>query len=157
MWRLLAVFTLALTPTAAAQTPPRDAAESAKTGTAIIRGRVLAADTGKPLRRARIQLTAPELAGAPRNTSTDADGRYEFMELPAGRFTIRVTRSGYLSLAYGQRRPREAAKPLQLADQEVLERVDVALPRMAVISGRIVDEMGDPIEGVNARDASDVS
>jgi carboxypeptidase family protein len=130
------------------RTPARDSISRSARGTAIIRGRIVAGDTGKPLRRARITLTAPELAGEPRNTSTDADGRYEFADLPAGRYTLRVRRSGYLPLAYGQRRPREAAKPLQVLDKEIVERVDVALPRMSVISGRLLDEAGDPIEGV---------
>ena|SRR5438067_5074706 len=107
---------------AAEQPPPRDARPNVEKGSAIIRGRIVAADTGKPLRRARVTITAPELAGEPRNTSTDAEGRYEFTDLPAGRFTLRVRRSGYLPLAYGQRRPREAAKPLQVLDKEAVER-----------------------------------
>jgi carboxypeptidase family protein len=129
--------------------PPRDVRPIVEKGSAIIRGRIVAADTGKPLRRARVTITAPELAGEPRNTSTDADGRYEFTDLPAGRFTLRVRRGGYLPLAYGQRRPREVAKPLQLLDKEVAEHVDMTLPRMGIISGRVLDDAGDPIEGVN--------
>jgi len=140
---------ISLTVTAAQQPPPRDARPKQEKGTAIIRGRIVAGDTGKPLRRARVTLTAPELAGEPRNTSTDEDGRYEFTELPAGRFTLRVRRGGYLPLAYGQRRPREAPKPLQLLDREVVDHVDLALPRMAVITGRVLDDAGDPMEGVN--------
>src|SRR4051812_763354 len=88
----------------AAQLPPRDprAAAATATGTAGIRGRIFAADSGKPLRRARIQIGSPAL-GDGRTTSTDADGRYEFKDLPAGRYNINVTRSGYLRLSYGQR------------------------------------------------------
>ena len=46
-------------------TPARDTSATPKKGTAIIRGRVVAADTGRPLRRARIAVrpTAPERAG----------------------------------------------------------------------------------------------
>src|SRR5262249_38505767 len=61
--------------------PPRDRPAVA-TGTAVIRGRIFAADTGRPLRRARITATAPELAGEQRSTSTAMDGRYELAELP---------------------------------------------------------------------------
>src|SRR5438874_6935551 len=146
------VIGFALIPAAAAAVqppPPRDARPNVEKDSAIIRGRIVAADTGKPLRRARVTITAPELAGEPRNTSTDAEGRYEFTDLPAGRFTLRVRRGGYLPLAYGQRRPREAAKPLQLLDKEVVERVDMALPRASIITGRVLDEAGDPVEGAN--------
>src|SRR5216684_1250215 len=141
------ILTVVVAATASAQppprTPPRDPTTPTPTGTAVVRGRVLAGDTGRPLRRARITASAPELDGEPRNTSTDADGRYEFIDLPAGRYTLRVVRGGYLSLVYGQRRPREQGKPLQLLDKQTIEHADFALPRMSVISGRVLDETGD--------------
>lgn len=147
-----AALTLFLS-TAAAQppraSPPRDQSPAAQAGTAAIRGRVFAGDTNRPLRRARIAVSAPELGSDSRNTSTDADGRYEVTGLPAGRYTLRVTRSGYLSVRYGQRRPLEPGKPLQLLDKQVLENVDFSLPRMSLITGRVTDEFNDPIEGVN--------
>ncbi|HJZ77914.1 MAG TPA: carboxypeptidase-like regulatory domain-containing protein [Vicinamibacterales bacterium] len=134
----------------AAQPPPRDRPRPpAQAGSAAIRGRIFAADTGRPLRRARIAALAPELAGESRTVSTDSDGRYELTGLPAGRYAIRVTRSGYLPLRYGQRRPLEQGKPLQLLDRQTLDNVDFSLARMGLISGRVVDEFGDPIEGVN--------
>jgi hypothetical protein len=130
------------------RTPPRDPSGPAQPGTSVVRGRVFAADTKRPLRRARIQLNAPELRGENRTTSTNADGRYEFKDLPAGRYTITVTRSGYLRLTYGQRRPFEQGKPLQVGEKQTLDDVDFTLPRMSVISGRVVDETGDAISGV---------
>ncbi len=128
---------------------PRDRRAVSATGTAAIRGRVLAGDTGRPLRRARISVSAPELGNDGRNTSTDADGHYEVTDLPAGRYTLLVTRSGYLPLRYGQRRPLEPGMPLQILDKQLVDNVDFVLPRMSLISGRVTDESGDPIEGVN--------
>src|SRR5215831_17396074 len=114
----------------AAQPPPRDRPRPpAQAGSAAIRGRIFAADTGRPLRRARIAALAPELAGESRTVSTDSDGRYELTGLPAGRYTIRVTRSGYLPLRYGQRRPLEQGKPLQLADRQAIDSIDFTMPR----------------------------
>jgi hypothetical protein len=133
-----------------AQAPPRDtAARPPVAGTAVIKGRVIAADTKRPLRRARITLMGGDLGPQSRMANTDADGRYELTEVPAGRYTLRVTRGGYLALRYGQRDPNEQGKPVELRDKEVVENVDFSLPRMSVISGRVVDELGDPIEGVN--------
>ncbi len=131
-----------------AQTPPRDQRPIAKTGAATIRGRVLAGDTGRPLRRVKITVSAPELAGNNRTASTDADGRYEITELSAGQYTVTVTRSGYLTLRYGQRRPLEQGKPLQVLDKQTVDHIDFSLPRMSVIAGRVLDEIGDPIAGV---------
>src|SRR5881628_477244 len=75
------------------QGPARDRIP-AQTGTAMIRGRILAADNGRPLRRARITLTAPELGTENRTTSTNPDGRYEIKDLPAGRYSMTVARRG---------------------------------------------------------------
>jgi protocatechuate 3,4-dioxygenase beta subunit len=105
-------------------------------------------DTGRPLRRARVSLTLPDFP-INRNASTNTDGRYEFTDLPAGRYTLRVNRSGYLPLAHGQKRPGEMGKPLELTDKQTAERIDFALPRVGVITGRIVDEYGEPMANVN--------
>ena len=119
------------------QTPPRDAAPlAAQAGTAVIRGRVVAADGGRPLRRVQIRFAAPELSGAQgRTTSTDEDGRYEMTALPAGRYTVTATRAGFLALRFGQRRPREQGKPVDLRDGQMVDAIDFALPKMSVISG----------------------
>src|SRR5437867_874726 len=68
-------------------TAARDPNAPRKTGTAIVRGRVVAADTGQPLRRAQVRFMAAELREN-RLATTDVDGRYEIKELPAARYTI---------------------------------------------------------------------
>jgi hypothetical protein len=129
--------------------PARDATSTSQRGTAIIRGRIVSADTGRPLRRARVTVSSPELGPEGRRTaSTNLDGIFELRELRAARYRVSVTRGGYLPLEYGQRRPGEQGRPLQVADGEVLEKIDFALPRMATITGRVSDETGEPIEGV---------
>jgi hypothetical protein len=152
---MLAIVLLSLILTAAPQSggstlaqpqagPVRDPVQK---GTASIKGRVTAADTGRPLRRVQIRLSAPELTEA-RSSSTNLQGAYEFADLPAGRYTISVSRNGYLSLQYGQRRPGEPPKPLQIVDGQAVEKLDFALPRSGVISGRLSDETGDAFAGV---------
>jgi len=146
---LFALIASAATPQPPTQgPPPRDTRPSSPAGAAVVRGRVLASDTGRPLRRARVMVSGPELGREGRSTSTSLDGRYEISGLPAGRYTIRVTRSGYLPLQYGQRRPLEPGKPLQLTDKQVIDRVDFSMPRSSVISGQITDELADPVADV---------
>ena len=130
---------------------PRDgAAAQTPTGTGRIRGRVVAADTGAPLRRAQVRISAAELR-VNRAATTDADGRYEFSELPAGRYTVNVSRSGYVGLSFGQRRPFEQGRPLDLGSAQEADKIDFALPRGGVIAGRITDELGEPLAGVRVQ------
>jgi hypothetical protein len=124
--------------------PARDAEQPEKTGTAVIKGHVVAADTGRPLRRAQVRLTSTALRGG-RLTTTDAEGAYEFKELPAGRYTLFASKGGYVALEFGQRRPFESGKPIELLDTQVIDKADLALPRGSAITGRVLDEFGEPI------------
>ncbi len=138
------VFTVQAPPGAPGQAPSRDNAQPAKVGTATLRGHVVAADSGQPLRKAQVRVFAPELREN-RMTTTDGDGKYEFKELPAGRYTVTAQKGSYVNLQYGQQRPFEPGKPLEILDGQTVEKVDFALPKGGVITGRILDEFGEPL------------
>jgi hypothetical protein len=129
--------------------PPRDAAglAAAATGTGRIRGRVLQAGTTTPLRRAQVSLTGEQ--NVRRLVTTDGEGRYEFSDLPAGRFTISAAKGGYLTLQYGQRRPFEPGRPVTLTAAQALGQVDLALPRGGAIAGKVTDRFGEPAVGAD--------
>jgi hypothetical protein len=127
---------------------PRDPATPEKKGTAVIRGRITAVDTGRALRRVQVRVNAPEIQET-RTASTGSDGKFEIRDLPAGSYTINLTRSGYLRLSYGQKRPGDPAGRLEVTDGQVVSDLNFALPRMSVISGRVFDEVGEPIAGVS--------
>jgi protocatechuate 3,4-dioxygenase beta subunit len=114
-----------------------------KTGTGRIKGRLVAAETGAPIRRAQVRVSGSEIM--PKAATTDNDGAYEFRDLPAGRFTITATKSGYVTVGYGQTRPFESAKPIELTEGQVLDKADITMPRGSVIAGRILDEFGEPV------------
>jgi hypothetical protein len=127
---------------------PRDAAaQTQKTGTARLSGRVSSLDTGRPIRRAVVRAFGPELREG-KSVSTDSEGRWELRQLPAGRFTVGVTKGGFVSLAYGQQRPFEAGKAIDVADGQAVDKLDVALPRGSAVTGRVVDEFGEPLTNV---------
>jgi len=115
----------------------------AKTGTGRIRGRILSSETGGPVRRAQVRISGPDIGS--KAAMTDAEGRYEFRDLPAGRFNLSVTKSGFVSMQYGQKRPFEPGRPIELAEAQLLEKADVSLPRGSVLSGRVLDEFGEPV------------
>src|ERR1700716_2384297 len=60
-------------------------------GTATLRGHVVSADSGQPIRKAQVRIFAGEIREN-RLATTDADGRYEFKEVRAGRYTISVNK-----------------------------------------------------------------
>jgi len=115
-----------------------------------IAGRVLGADNGRPIIRALVGLTAPELPGG-RSVLTDNSGAFEFIGLPAGRYTLTASKAGYVRLSFGQRRPLQAGTPLQLGDGQDLKAVDFRLPRGSAITGHVYDENGDPLPGAAVR------
>lgn len=175
---VIAAIVLALTSTLAiAQSPappqPRDAAPraAARTGTAVIRGRVFAADSGQPVRRAFVMLMPagpvslpPAIGGQPieprrdasappqpRNVATDASGRFEFTGLAAGVYRLRVMpaphSAQYLGTAYGSRSAMEPGQAIELKDGQEFE-ANVGLMRGGAVTGRILDEMGEPVARV---------
>lgn len=144
--------------------PPSASASSASTGTARIHGRVVAADTGAPVRRAVVTLmrtaalstladgrsaTAPLANFGRWVVTTDDEGAFDFRELPAGSFNFSVTKSGFVETSFALF-PSTAGSALQ--EKQTLNRGDLRLPRGGVIAGRIIDEQGEPVAGatVNA-------
>jgi hypothetical protein len=119
------------------QQPPRDNA-TAPPATAILRGHVYDASNGQPLRKVQVRAFSPELREN-RLSITDNGGAYEIKNLPAGRFQLTATKGSFVSLSYGQTRPFEPGKPLEINDAQVLEKVDFRLPHGAIVTGRIVD------------------
>jgi hypothetical protein len=113
-------------------------------GTSVLRGQIVAADTGAPIRRAQVRVTSPD-AREGRVSTTDQQGRFEFKELPAGRYTMTASKAGFVTLQYGQRRPSESGTPIELADAQAMEKIAIALPRGGVLGGRVTDEFGEPV------------
>jgi protocatechuate 3,4-dioxygenase beta subunit len=134
------------------QTP----SDQPRPATATIRGHVFAGDTKQPLRKAQVRLFQIDVSPVPnaaasrenRLATTDADGKYEFKDLPAGRFNLSASKGSYVAISWGQQQPNEPGKPLEILTGQTLERVDFTLPRGGVMTGRIVDELGDPMSAV---------
>jgi hypothetical protein len=129
--------------------PPRDNSArppGPEKGTAVVRGRVVAADTGLPLRRARVMLGS-QGRGQPRMTYSEADGSFVFDQLAPGRYDVRVSKPRYVDTSVGARRPGGPGRPFELADGQTFGGLVVALPAAGVITGRVVDDIGDVVTG----------
>jgi hypothetical protein len=127
----------------------RSAAPSAAKAT-FVRGRVTTAELGQPLRRARVMLapTQGNAGGPPVSAYTNSAGRFEFRDVAPGTYFLTATRAGYISVQYGQRRPRERGVAVEVRAGETVERIDFALPRGGVLSGFVTDEAGEAYPGV---------
>ncbi len=146
--------------------PPRDtsarpAGETPATGTARMHGRVVAADTGLPLRRATVLAQPsrpPEMQRGgvfvpPRQFAarTDDEGRFVITDVPAGDYTLTARRSGHANQMYGQLRPNTPPRRVTVAEGASVGPLDFSLARGGVITGRVLDEEGEPAERVQVR------
>ena len=136
-----------------AQGTPRD--PPSPSAAATLSGRVSEAGSGRPLPRIVVSLDAPP---APRvETLTDADGRYVFNDLPAGRYVLTAAperhRSSHLAQRFGETEPllyiSSASRPtLELKAGERRSHADFALARALGIEGRVLDPSDQPIANV---------
>ena len=115
-----------------------------------MRGTILTADTGTPVRRAQVRAVSANRRDT-RLVTTDPQGAFEFRDLPAGRWDVTASKAGFVTMRFGQRRPLEAGRPIEVADAQVMERVNFSLPRGAAITGRVLDEFGDPVANARVR------
>jgi hypothetical protein len=114
---------------------------------AAISGLVLEAGSRAPIAGAQVMLM-PARPGPnpfvtrPRISVTDREGLYELDEIEAGRYRVTVQKSGFVAVN-GPDAPYVDLKP-----GERRAGVNVTLLRGAVIAGRVLDESGEPLGGV---------
>ena len=125
-----------------------------KPETCAVQGTVVAVATGAPLKSAWVALTAVDECGFRVTTEggifkgiTDANGRFVIPGVPPGEYQFRAGRTGYLPGDYrlGGRPPKAR---LVLHPGEKLDKVEFHLTRAALVLGRVTDETGEPIVGV---------
>jgi len=134
---LIAVIAFCVFPTVGYQQQIRDGGTTNQvTGTAVIGGLLLNGDpTPAPVRRALVTLSGSTLS-FDLLTSTDESGRFAFAGLPAGRFIVSVSKTGYVRDSYGSHQPGGAGSPVVLAANERID-LKMTMTRAAVIAGSV--------------------
>ena len=112
--------------------------------TLVLSGRLLD-QSGRSLHGARVALL-PEGLGNVWTSALDAQGRYE-LRCPAGTYRLSVTLPDGGSFEYGQRRGQEKGRTITLGDKPTTT-LDIVVPAVGAISGRITDASGEPVEGL---------
>lgn len=136
--------------------PPPQAAESAATNPedyGSVEGSVLNALTGEPLRKAMVTLrraeSRPSAPGGPRfyTAMTDSAGRFHIPNVAPGKYRLAATRNGFVETDYGARDPQSAGEVITVESRQKVMDLAVRLMPHGVITGRIVDEDGEPVAG----------
>jgi hypothetical protein len=127
--------------------PPAQPATPAQPPAAMaqISGIVKNANSDAPIGRARVSAAADSLP-EPRVTLSGADGKYSLSDLPAGSYTVSVTRTGYAPQTYSKGRSITPT-PIVVTSTEHVANLDFALVSGGFIAGRILDEDGSPFAG----------
>ena len=145
-WRLSAIMVLGLvllcrTPVAAAQTSAPPSAQPA-IGIFRIAGTVVNATGGNPLARARVSIQDTR---NPKNLAwmiTAEDGRFEFRQLPAGKYSLGGAKRGFIAASYDQHEQFSTA--IVTGAGVDTEHLVLRLAPYAVLSGKVLDEAGEP-------------
>ena len=141
-----ALFPLLLVDIASAQTassnPP---VARPKTEECSVSGIVVKLAGGEPVKTATVQLQ--NLQDLARTTSvvTDVSGRFELRGIDPGRYWLKVSRTGFVTQEYGQRTPNDPGAEIRLSAGQNLRDLLFRLIPWGVISGRILDEEGEPL------------
>ena len=107
---------------------------------AVIRGVVTENQTGKPLLRVVVTLKPLSgTAGASQSVRTNAAGIFDFPPVPGGAYLVSAARRNFFTIQYGQKDWRAAGAPVVIDDTASVF-LPIRLPRLGVITGRVVDE-----------------
>lgn len=133
-------------PSAAPQTPYAGERSEATDPKQLckVEGRVVHAVTGEPLRRVTVTLQKMSVSSESLVSTSDQEGRFVFENVEPGRYQLTAERAGFLRQAYGSRSLPYAGAPITLPAGEHLRNLEFKLLPQAVISGRVVDDEGEP-------------
>jgi protocatechuate 3,4-dioxygenase beta subunit len=152
---LLSVFTLAVAATGLAQsqsiTPAQSDEKNAEKQAQLctVSGRVVTAAEGAPIKSARLVLVQenaknrPEIFGA----LTDGEGHFQIKDVPPGRYRFSASRTGFVAQQYQAKGTSQGAV-LSLGPGQQIDDTLFRLVRAGVVSGRVIDEAGEPLANV---------
>ena len=143
-WATICVCTLAFVASVSAQMSPT---ESKKPSKASLAGTVLKEPSGEPLKKAIIEVIAENQEEGGNYTATsDQDGHFSIPDLQPGRYRMFVERTGFLEVDEKRRRSEGLLISLE-AGQELKDQT-LHMLAAAVLTGRVIDEDGDPMANV---------
>jgi hypothetical protein len=135
--------------------------DSASAPACTIAGHVVNSTTGAPLRKAQVRLLREDPAPAPPGsaakpedppeTISAADGAFSFTGLGPGAYRVYADRAGFQSRFWGAKDRSSQGQVLRLGPGEKRDDIAIELIPLSVITGKVVDEDGDPVPGAQVQ------
>lgn len=130
--------------------------EQKTNGASLIRGRVIYADTGRPLRRAEVSLVAQDSGNWAEPSVTDRNGEFVFANIGSGKYFVLVSAADIVSPlqkmgSIGSLTLRIALGQIEDGFSEVTVdgrgsvKTEIRASRGGVITGRVMSESDEPI------------
>jgi Carboxypeptidase regulatory-like domain len=120
----------------------------------VVAGRVTNLFTGEPLRKVNVHLSQVSRQANANDKAqgygglSDAQGYFRFEGISAGQYSLRGDRPGFLMTLYGAKGPGQSGTFITLQAGQEMTDLSFGLIPQAVITGRVLDEDGDPVSGV---------
>jgi hypothetical protein len=124
--------------------------QSPPSSIALLEGTVVNRVTGAPLKHAHviyIKAGAGSELPSPISTDTDGDGHFA-IQLESGNYRLWVEKAGFARQVYGSRTPEGSGTVVSLFPGQRLRDLLIKVVPLGAISGRVLDEEGDPLQGV---------
>src|SRR3984957_19640701 len=148
--RILAMTTtrnLALCWIAAISLLPRPAATKAQSSPSAggyrIAGTLVSQTDAHPLARARVTVRIVKNPDQFLYMVTAEDGKFEFSAIPAGKYSLNGAKRGYISAGYDQ--DDQFSTAIVTGAGLDTETLTLRLAPTALITGKVLDESGDPV------------
>ena len=117
--------------------------------TYTISGTVVSAATGTPLAQTRVTLIDTNNSRNAASLLTGEGGRFTFPRLGPGKYSLQGSRRGYLTSGYQQHEQFWSA--IVTGEELETENLQLRLMPAAVLSGKVLDETGEPVRGAEIK------
>lgn len=115
----------------------------------VIEGKIVEQGGGAAVSKAAVTLVrigSSEMN--PPKVESDTQGAFNFSDLEPGSYLVLAEKAGYSRRAYGSKNDGTLRGiPVRLAMGET-RRIEIELPKQAVVTGKVTDADGEPLQGV---------
>jgi len=126
---------------------PAGTGQDSRPKAAVVEGKVVNQVTGAPLKKTMLTLSPSTVGGIgrPATAESDDEGRFSFPSVVPGNYTLRGERAGYASQSYNAHGGNVYGAWIPLKEGEELKNIVFKLVPNALLSGKVLDEDGDPV------------